>query len=192
MSRARDAIAQEAARIVCEELITDYGQAKRKAAERLGSGSRDMPDNAQIQLAVIEYQRLFGGEEYRQHLQRMRQTALKAMKLLDPFQPRLVGAAVSGAVTTAHRVQLHVFCDKAEALDIYLQDHGVRFDQGEREYRYPGGTSQRIALSRFEADGVGVDIAAFGEDQLRRLPLNPADGQAFKRLDAAAVAALVE
>lgn len=179
-------IAQEAARIICEECVTDYRLAKQKAAARLGLPARSgLPDNASVQQAVIEYQRLFGGEEYRERLRRMRQTALLVMRQLAGFSPRLVGAAVSGAITEAHRLQLHAFADKPEAIDIFLHDRGIEFDEDERRYRYPDGTEQRIPLTCFEVDGIGVDLAVFPENEIRRAPLSPVEGQPFRRLDPA-------
>lgn len=180
---ARLALAQEAARIICEELITDYGLAKRKAAERLDQPARNFPENALIQQAVIQYQHLFGGEEYHQRLKTMREVAAITMRWLDEFSPRLVGATISGAITAAHRIQLHVFADKTEMLDIFLHNQGQRFEQDERVYRYPNGREQRVPLARFEREGLGVDVAIFPEGDLRRPPLNPAEGQPFRRLD---------
>ncbi len=177
-------IVQEAARIICEEQVTDYRMAKQKAAERLGLPARSgLPDNAQVQQAVIEYQRLFGGEAYRERLRRMRRTALRVMRQLAEFSPRLVGGAVSGAITDAHRLQLHAFADKPEAIDIFLHDRRIDFDQDERRYRYPDGKEQRIPLACFEVEGVGVDLAVFAENEQRRAPLSPVEGQPFRRVD---------
>jgi hypothetical protein len=181
MSHAHNAVAQEAARIICEELLTDYGQAKRKAAQRLGS-SGAMPENHSVQRAVIEYQRLFGGDEYLQHLRQMRLIAVQSMRWLAAFDPRLVGGAISGAVTRAHRVQLQLFADQPEMLDMFLIDHGLAFEQGERSYRYPNGREARIPIAHFDLDGTGVDAAVFPADELRQPPINPADGQPFRRL----------
>jgi len=182
MNRARTVIAQEAARIVCDELITDYGQAKRKAAERAGAGAQDMPENALIQQAVIEYQQLFGGTAYLEHLRKMRATAVLMLRWLAEFAPHLVGATISGAVTRAHRVQLHLFADKPEMLDIFLHNQSVRFTQGERSYRYPNGREARVPLACFEVNDIGVDAAVFPEGEAKRPPVNPADGLLFKRL----------
>lgn len=185
MNRTRTAIAQETARIVCEELITDYGQAKRKALQRLGIDAHDMPENAEVQQAVIEYQRLFGGAPYADHLQKMRATAVLMLRWLSEFSPCLVGATISGAVTRAHRVQLHLFADKPEMLDIFLHNHGVAFEQGERSYRYPNHREAKIFLACFEVNGMGVDAAVFPEGEMKKPPVNPTDGLLFKRLSLA-------
>jgi len=179
-------LVQEAARILCEEAVLDYRAAKLKAAQRLGlGGNTPLPDNARIQAAVIDYQRLFGGREYAEQLRRLRGTAVQAMRLLVEFQPRLSGAAVSGAITSAHRVQLHVFADKPEALDLFFEHRHIPYRQDDRVYRYPGGTEESVPLLRFEAGEIGVDVAMFGEDDLRRAPLSPSDGLQAKRLSLA-------
>lgn len=191
-NRQQTAFTQEAARIVCEELVTDYGLAKRKAAERLGTGGRGaMPDNAAVQAAVIEYQRLFGGAAYHEQLLRLRQTALLLMKLLSEFSPRLVGAAVTGATTAAHRVQLHLFADKPEMLDLHLHERNLRFEQDERRYRYPDGREVTIPLSCLDVEGIGADLAVFPEGEMNRPPVNPTDGLQFRRLTPADVEKLV-
>lgn len=187
----KDAIVHEAARLICEELITDYRQARHKAAQRLGVNPVALPsDGGRVEQAVLDYQRLFGGSAYSERLHLLRETALHAMQLLQAFEPRLVGAVVSGAVTAAHRVQLHAFCDKPEMLEIFLQDRGIRCEQSERTYRHAGGREERVPLACFEAGDVGVDVAMFDPEDLRRPPLNPADGQAYRRLDLAAASAL--
>ncbi len=188
MSRRRSpqqdvSIAEETARVICEESITDYRLAKRKAAERLRLPPNvPQPDNARVEAAVIQYQRLYGGREYADHLRAMRQVAVKALRLLSGFDPRLVGGAVSGAVSTAHRVQLHAFADKAEQLDIFLQDRGIPYEEDERDYRYPDGSQNTVPIVHFEADTVGVDVAMFPPDELRHPPLSPTSGLIVKRL----------
>ncbi|HVT34320.1 MAG TPA: hypothetical protein VHE37_01950 [Nevskiaceae bacterium] len=185
------AIAQEAARIVCEDLVIDYAAAKKKALARLGLSPRAaLPENAQVQQAVIEYQQLFGGARYRELLARMRSAALQAMTLLRDFSPCLAGALVSGAVTRAHRVQLHAFSERAEAVEIFLGNRGHAVEQGERVYRYPGGREQQVAVVGFELADAGIDVAVFDQEAAHQVPLNPLDGKSFQRLDSAAVRAL--
>jgi len=115
-------------------------------------------------------------------LQQMRRVAVQAMRLLAQFAPRLVGAAVTGAATAAHRVQLHAFPEQPEALDMFLQDRGIPYEQHERLYRYADGSEREIPLVRFEAGELGIDVAAFAPGDERRAPLSPSDGLVMKRL----------
>lgn len=181
------ALAQEAARIVCEDGLSDYRIAKQKAAERLGLGAgAKMPSNAEVQAAVIQYQRLFGGRAYADRLALMRRTAVKAMRMLEEFEPRLVGAVATGATTDGHNVQLHCFADKPEAIDWLLEARGLKFEVDERRYRYPDGQTHDVPVITFMAADVGVDIAVFPERGARSAPLSVTDGQVVRRLDLAA------
>lgn len=186
-------IVLEAARIICEERLTDYRAAKWKAAERLGVNPRSsLPDNAQVQQAVIEYQRLFGGRDYAQRLKLLRRTAVQAMSLLSDFNPRLVGAVASGATNEAHLVRLHGFADKPEMLDVFLENQGIPYQTGERRYRYADGRIEEIPTCEFQAGEVGVEMAMFAPEDLRRAPLSPLDGQPVKRYDLTQAKALAE
>lgn len=191
MNDARSAWAEAAARILCEEQLTDYGLAKRKAAARLGLHGA-APDNRQVQQALIEYQRLFGGAAYREHLAALRRTGVRALKLLAEFDARLVGGALSGAVTQAHRAQVHVFADAPEALDFFLHDQRIIFETDERNYRSPDGRELRIPLLRFEGAEAGVDVAVFEAGSQPRAPINPADGRPYQRLNLREAQALAE
>ena len=187
----RSRVVQEAARIICEDGLSDYRLAKQKAVERLGLGfGTPLPSNADIQAAVIQYQRLFGGRAYANRLTRLRRTAVQAMRLLAEFRPRLVGAVATGATTENHHVQLHCFADKPEQIDILLESAGLRHEVSERRYRYADGQSTDVPVLTFMAEDVGVDVAVFPERSRRDAPLSPTDGQAFKRLDLAAAEAL--
>jgi len=183
--RSRDTVDAEylalCARIICEEDVLDYRVAASKAAQRLGLHAK-APDGLALRAAVIDYQRLFGGAAYAERLQGLRKAALQAMRLLAHYEPRLVGGAATGAITRAHRVQLHVFADKAEELDIFLENRQIAFTQGDRDYRYANGTTETVPLARFEAGAIGVDLAIFAPEDLRRPPLSPADGLPMKRL----------
>lgn len=184
---------EEAARLICDDGYTDYRLAKLKAAERLGLGrSPHYPENQQIEAAVLERQALFGGAEYLEHLRRMRVTALRAMKLLGGFAPRLSGSVVTGAIGFGHRVQIHVEADQPEAVEMLLHDRRVRFEQDERRYRLADGRDQQVSLLCIEADGIGIDIAVFDPGTQRNPPLSPIDGRPARRLLADQVQGLLD
>ena len=57
----RRALAQEAARVMAQQGIGDFLQAKRKAAAKLGvHDAAVLPKNTEIEAALRDYQRLFG------------------------------------------------------------------------------------------------------------------------------------
>src|SRR6476646_4839779 len=122
----RRALAQEAARIMAEHGIRDFLIAKRKAAERMGvtDVAAVLPRNVEIEDALAEYQRLFGGESHVESLHAQRRAALNAMLYLQEFEPRLVGSVLGGTATENSDVQLHLFTDSAESVAIKLMDEG--------------------------------------------------------------------
>lgn len=187
------ALADEAARLICEERYTDYRIARSKAAERLGIPAHRLPfDGLRIESAVLERQRLFGGEAYLQRLRALRETALRAMQLLAEFNPRLVGGVVSGAIGEGHRVQLHLFANQAELVEMLLHDRRIPFEQAERRYRLADGRDDRLPLLRFEAGEFGLDLAVFDTGDERHPPLSPIDGKPTRRLSADQVRALLD
>ena len=111
----RKALAQEAARIMSEQGIDDYGLAKRKAAERLGASDiAVLPKNTEIEAALAAHQRMFEAHTHTSELSGLRRTALQAMRLLKRFDPRLVGPVLSGTASAHSEVNLHLFAEGAE------------------------------------------------------------------------------
>lgn len=187
----RSRLVHEAARIICEDGLTDYRLAKQKAVERLGLGfGTPLPSNADIHDAVLQHQRLFGGRAYSDRLRHLRETAVQAMRLLAEFSPRLVGSVATGATTEEHRVQLHCFSDQPERIDWLLHSNGIPFEVSSRRPRFADGEDREVPVLSFMADDVGVSVAVFPERDLRRAPLSPVDGQPQKRLELSAVESL--
>lgn len=189
----RRALAQEAARVMAEHGVRDFLFAKRKAAERFGvvDGSV-LPRNTEIEEALQEYQRLFGGEAHLESLQAQREVALDVMHRLKEFQPRLVGPVLHGTATPHDDVMLHVFSDRAENITFRLMDQGVPFEVGERRTRLDAERVVQQPALRLEVDGQPVEIVVFPIDGIRQAPSSPVDGKPMRRADTAEVAALLE
>ena len=108
-------LAHEAARIMADQGLQDPMLASRKAAARLGVGdTRQLPTPAQVEQALEEYRRLFGGIRHSRQLQQMRKTAVEAMQALNRFQPRLTGPVLQGSGDSRSPIQLHLFADTPE------------------------------------------------------------------------------
>ena len=180
--RMRQRLTQEAARIMVDEGVRDYYQAKRKAAARLAApDTQNMPRNREIQEAVAEYQRLFQGESQAGRLRELRETAREAMRFFERFRPRLVGSVLDGTAGDWSDVNLHVFADTPEQLDVFLMDQGIPFECSERRLRFQKETWLTFPVYRFVAGSETVDLTLFTEDGLRQPPLSPVDGQPMTR-----------
>jgi hypothetical protein len=190
----RRALAQEAARIMAEHGIRDFRVAKRKAAERLGvdDGSAVLPKNVEIETALAEYQRLFGGETHVETLHAQRQAALHAMRYLREFEPRLVGGVLSGTATEHSEIQLHLFADYAEAVTMKLMDAGIPHEVTEKRVKMNSEWLLPCPGVRFEIDDLAVEATVFPTDGIRQSPVSPVDGKPMRRANAFEVEALLD
>ncbi|HSN51885.1 MAG TPA: hypothetical protein VLS87_05100 [Woeseiaceae bacterium] len=190
--RARLMVAQEAARIIVNQGIRDFGVAKTKAAERLGLRERgSLPGNVEIEHAVSEHLQLFAGDSHTDLLHSMRQAALSAMELLSPFMPRLVGPVLSGTADANSAVNLHVFADSVEAVADALDRHGFNYKPYERRLKSRRDRTETYAGFEFHHGEAAVQATVFPVDGLRQAPISPVDGKPMKRADEKAVRELL-
>jgi len=190
----RRALAQEAARIMAEHGVQDFLIAKRKAAERFGvtDGAAVLPKNREIELALAEYQRLFGGESHLESLSSQRRAALAAMRSLSEFEPRLVGAVLAGTATEHSDVQLHLFADRAESVTLKLLDEGIPHELTEKRVKLNAERIEPFPGVRFEMADQPIEATVFPTDGIRQAPASPVDGRPMRRADALEVEALLQ
>lgn len=189
----RVVIAQEAARSIAEEGVRDYQLAKRKAAARLGVRDLhgNLPSNSEIEAALEERQRLFGGSAHDASLDRLRRAARDAMRLFDAFEPRLVGPVLAGTATEHDAVQLHLFCDTPESVSIMLLERSIPHEELERRVKRRSGEPVLLPAYRFLAGTVAVEVVVFLYDDIREAPASLIDGKPMRRASLKDVEALL-
>lgn len=190
--RARQVLAQEAARIIVDHGIRDYRVAKQKAAERLGVGTRgSLPGNAEVESAVAEYLQLFGGDSHTDLLRLMRTAALSAMELLAEFSPRLVGPVLAGTADENSAVNLHLFTDSPEMVAMEIGDMGIAFRPYERRLKSRRGQVEMYPGFEFSHRNETIQATVFPVDGIRQAPISPIDGKPMRRVDSEAVQVLL-
>lgn len=178
----RRRIATDAARIMAEEGVRDFQSAKRKAAARLGlPETRNLPGNDEVDSALQEHLRLFHGGRLTQSVRRLRELAAEAMRFLARFEPRLVGPVLSGTVTSASAIELHLTADTPEEIGFWLQEHSIPYELTDRRLRFGGDRQETFPAYRFTADDVAVELCIFDRREVREAPLSPVDGKPMKR-----------
>ena len=188
----RQHIAEAAARIMAEEGVSDFHAAKRKAADRLGvPESKHLPGNDEVHNALQLYLQLFHSGQLSQNLQRLRQLAAEGMHFLAKFDPRLVGSVLSGAVTAATEIQLHITADSPEEVGFWLDEHHIPYEQSDRRLRFGGDRHETFPAYRFTADEIAVELCIFDRRNGRETPLSPVDGKPMKRANLKEVESLV-
>jgi len=129
----KDRIAVEAARLMYEEGVKEYFNAKRIAAKRIlgAQGGRRLrfrprmlPSNGQIQAALLALADASEGPCRARRLFAMRVVALQHMEPLLSFSPRLIGSVATGRARWGSDIDIHVFADDTEALFDCLRDEG--------------------------------------------------------------------
>lgn len=191
--RLKTLLTHECARLMAEEGIKDFGVAKRKAALRLGiSDKAALPDNMQIQQALIDYQQFFKAASHETHLRTLRKTALEAMHFLARFRPKLVGAVLVGTAGPHADIQLHLFAHTPEDVLMFLMDHSIPLESATRRLKAGNGVYTSLPMYRFIADDIGIELTVFGLLDERESPRSPVDGRPLRRANPSEVRELLD
>ncbi len=148
---------------MADEGVRDYRKAKQKACLRLGVSMRSsVPTNLEIEDALGEQLSIFLEEPTEKLQQRYLETALSVMQLFtDEYSPKLTGAALSGVITAARPVELHVFPLFVEQVTDVLDRASWRYDMFEKRKRFTGKVYRNIPGFEMALDDVAVEIYCF-------------------------------
>src|SRR5262245_55844694 len=137
-SKLRRQIAWEAARLMYAREESEYYRAKQKAAHRICQGwvkPADLPSNAEIRDEIQAFARLHEGDSRTANLREMRIEALRLMRLLGRFRPRLIGSVMTGHTRAGSDIDLHVFSDNVAAVTSVLDEQGMVYDVERKRVR---------------------------------------------------------
>jgi len=170
----------------------NYRIAKQKAVQRLGIRTHTaLPSNVEVKNALIAYQSFYGAEHHLFQVNKMRKTAVRVMRLLELFCPRLAGPVFEGTAGEHAPITLHVFNDPPDTMAIHLLDNGVAFQNGQRKIRWHDGSDHQLPLLIIDVDGLEVELILFSRLDLRQAPPDPVDGRPQKRAPLAVVERLL-
>lgn len=190
--RLRQKVVAEAARIMATEGQRSFLLAKQKAARRLGLSDRQgLPSNAEIDLALREWQEVYGGEDHAEIQTTLRSIAADTMRWLAPFSPRLVGPVLTGTADQFSAICLHVFLDDPDALVHFFMEHGIDFQQKRRRIRWHDAHHRDIDVLVIERRGAVIELMLMVGADARHAPPCPVDGRPQLRASVAEVDALV-
>ena len=191
-SSMRQQLAVEAARLISEQGIRDYGIAKRKAAERLGIDSEfALPSHREVDAALQQYQALFQSLDQPRWQRERRVAAVEAMRFFERFEPRLVGAVLEGNADQHSAVCLHLFCRYPMDVENWLRDRHIPFEVDERRVRLDAHRDAVVPVLRLSADNLQFDLSLFDLDGLRQAPLDRITERPMRRANIDVVAALL-
>lgn len=175
----RQLVAQQAARMMAEEGISDYAFAKKKAARQLGMEDvHCLPGNAEIESELRLHQEMFLSDEHPAFLRQLRLDALATMQLLSRFNPHLTGAVLDGTAGRHAETDVHLFADSDKEVEIFLLNHQIPYATGERSHHF-GGERRKIPVLTLEGPSGPIRLSIFAPDEMRSQPRN-SDGSATR------------
>ena len=181
----RASIASVAARLMAEDGVTDYHQAKRKAARQLGLPEHTTyPDNAEVEAELRAYRSLYHDEEQVERLRAMRQTALDLLEMLAEFHPYLAGSVLDGTAGEHSNIDIQIFADSAKEVEIFLLNRGMVYEHVEPR-------NERVeAVLLLETDTADANLVIY-PPRLERVSLKTRDGRPRERIKADALRRLL-
>jgi hypothetical protein len=166
--RIRRQIAFLAAQMMYARTESEYFTAKRKAAKQLGVEYRyrpaDLPSNAEIRDQIRAMARMHEGEGRHARLREMRVEALRLMRKLTRFRPRLIGSVWTGHVRRGSDIDIHVFSDSLALVVDALDEAGLPHDvERKRIVKYG---EERVFTHIHIADRYNYELTVYAEDKV--------------------------
>lgn len=181
-SKLRRQIAFDAAQLMYRRQESEYYRAKMKAARRVCRGwvkPGDLPSNAEIRDEIQALARMVEGETRRDHLYEMRLDALRIMKILCRFRPRLIGSVMTGHIRHGSDIDLHVFSDSLESVTAALDQESLVYDVEHKRVKKHG--EERIYTHIHLRDRFPIELTLYGSDQVSYVFKSSITGKAIER-----------
>ncbi len=192
--RIRRQIAFLAAQLMYQRLETEYFTAKRKAARQLGVEYRfrpaDLPTNREIRDQIQAMARMQEGDKRLDHLRDMRIEALRLMRKLTRFRPRLIGSVWTGHVRKGSDIDIHLFCDSLALVTNTLDELGLPYEV-ERK-RIVKHSEERLFTHIHIADRYPYELTLYPEDKAHYVFKSSITGQAIERASIAELEAFLK
>jgi predicted HD phosphohydrolase len=192
-SKLRRQIAWEAARLMYDRRESEYYRAKMKAARRVCKGwvkPLDLPSNAEIRDQIQSLARLHEGPQRLANLREMRLEALRMMRILRRFRPRLIGSVMTGHVRAGSDIDLHLFADSVEGITAALEAEGCVFDVERKRVRKDG--EERTFTHVHVRDRFPFELTVYPADKAHYVFKSSITGKAIERASIAELEQLLQ
>ncbi|MBA3695556.1 MAG: hypothetical protein H0W85_02020 [Methylotenera sp.] len=185
LQQLRQLIAQQAARMMAEDGISDFSYAKKKAGRQLGAIDNSvLPSNTEIEEELKLYNALFLSEEHPGNLRDLRKNALFTMQLLERFNPYLTGSVLDGTAGLGSETHIHLFADSLKDLEMFLLNQDIPFETNEKSYRFmndgkrdkKGDNRKKVPVFTLEMNTGLIKLSVFESDDIRVATKRAADG----------------
>lgn len=187
--RAR--IAAAAARLMAEDGIDDFAQAKRKAARQLGAADTEsLPANDEVEAELVAYRALYQANEHPERIAELRRVALQAMRAFERFSPYLTGPVLKGIAGPYAEIDLQLYPDSAKDVELFLLERNIAFETAEGR-RYSGDRALPVSVFTLEWDGAPLKLSVFDPRDERVALKTSLAGRVMERAGIAEVGQMV-
>jgi len=126
----REKVAKEAANLIYTGIEKEFKQAKLKAAKTFGA--HFLPTNLEVTLEIDRLAEEREGSARQERLVKMRQDAMKLMRILKEHSPLLIGSVWRGTIHYASDIDIAVCHNEPADVMNTLRRSGVKLVQAER------------------------------------------------------------
>ena len=172
---------------------SEYYRAKMKAARHVCRGwvkPADLPSNAEIRDQIQMFARTLEGPTREHDLLEMRLEALRMMRTLRYFRPRLIGSVMTGHVRRGSDIDLHVFADNYHAVTTTLDHEGIVYDVQRKQVQKHG--EQRVFTHVHIQDRFPFELTIYPADKAHFVFKSSVTGKAIERASIAELEQLLE
>ena len=179
----KDMIAQEAAKIIAEKGIQQFGQAKFKAAENLNAMDNGcLPSNSDIEKKLIEYYQLFQTDVHLDHIKSLRKIALDIMHIFDNYQIYLVGPVANGTANVASAINFHIASEDESEIIQTLTKNDLTHKPYDRKIKFNEKTIKLVNGIKTIYKNTDIELTIFNHKEIRHAPLSRIDNKPMKRI----------
>lgn len=161
---------------------SEYYRAKMKAAKRIcrrGVKPADLPSNGEIRDQIQMFARTIEGDKRTENLQAMRIEALRMMRTLAAFRPRLIGSVYTGHIRQSSDIDLHVFADNVSSVAAALDRLGSVYDIERKQVRKHGEEQTYIHIH--VKDTFPFELTIYPSDKAHFVFKSSITGKAIER-----------
>lgn len=180
--KLRRQIVFEAARLMYRREEKEYYRAKLKAARAICQGwvkPSDLPSNAEIRDEIQRMAFLFEGDKRHDHLREMRVEALRLMRLLAAFKPKIIGSTLTGHVRQGSDIDIHVFTSSVESVAMVLDQEGMTYDVERKHVRKHG--EERVFTHIHIQDRFPIELTVYPAEKVAYVFKSSITGKAIER-----------
>src|SRR4051795_12863624 len=193
-ARIRRQIAFLAAQLMYQRTESEYFTAKRKAARQLGLEYRyrpaDLPSNREIRDQVQAMARMHEGPKRLEKLRDMRVEALRLMRKLARFRPRLIGSVWTGHVRQGSDIDIHIFSDSQSIVTDTQDEYALPYEVEKKRIVKYG--EERVFTHIHVDDRFPYELTLYPEDKVHYAFKSSITGRPIERASIAELEAALK